>query len=250
MVDISYWRTVASFPVSCQHNQKQIGQNHTGAICCFFLTLPTFLIQYLAKKNLIPSLVNIFPFNPISCQHIFVVFFLLIFYFINSILCQHFFYPIPCQYFSFNPIISCQHILNPIPCQHKTKLVLNFWRFLLSILISQEHMFVDERNFHLRCWNGFSFAQFWYFIKLKRRAAHLPSSYSSLKKESPTFLCDFHLLSFLLFKYNISSNFKNIARGTTDPGFDSISWVNISARIVQDWFQYHYLNCRQWSHLN
>ena len=31
-------------------------------------------------------------------------------------------------------------------------------------------------------------------------------------------------------------------------GIDSISWVNLSARIVQDWFQWHYLNWLQiWS---
>ena len=41
---------------------------------------------------------------------------------------------------------------------------------------------------------------------------------------------------------------KTLPKAQRTQGIDSISWVNILARIVQDWFQWHYLNWLQiWS---
>ena len=38
---------------------------------------------------------------------------------------------------------------------------------------------------------------------------------------------------------------KTLPEAQRTQGIDSISWVNLSARIVQDWFQLHYLNWLQ-----
>ena len=43
-------------------------------------------------------------------------------------------------------------------------------------------------------------------------------------------------------------NVKTLPEAQRTQGIDSISWINLSARIVQDWFQWHCLNWLQiWS---
>ena len=38
---------------------------------------------------------------------------------------------------------------------------------------------------------------------------------------------------------------KTLPEAQRTQGIDFITWVNLSARTVQDWFQWHYLNCHQ-----
>ena len=46
----------------------------------------------------------------------------------------------------------------------------------------------------------------------------------------------------------IIATYKTLPEAQRTQGIDSISWVNHSARIVQDWFQWHFLNWLQiWS---
>ena len=64
-------------------------------------------------------------------------------------------------------------------------------------------------------------------------------------KNLPEILCFFWELVFKLMKPKDTYLHNELCQRSQ--GIDYISWVNLSARIVQDWFQWHYLFSNRWS---